>query len=201
MSSSCGLSIENVNLPGVDLLFQIEAEGFGIADDLRGVLIERNQQAALFLLSARLRSKSWVPSTVFPAPETPTTMVVDPSKTPPPIKSSRACTPITERLAVEVGCARFAPDGSLNAAEHFQPLAGRNSQRVLAGHIVLPAALDDLDAAVAPRRLYAVAVQLDYGVGQETGRFQGSERLGEPADLVRKHGGQILAVQPLDQLL
>jgi hypothetical protein len=35
----------------------------------------------------------------------PTTIVVEPSKRPPPIKESRASTPMTERLAVEVGWA------------------------------------------------------------------------------------------------
>jgi hypothetical protein len=45
-----------------------------------------------------------VPSTVFPTPETPTTIVVDPSKIPPPIRVSITSMPITDRIVLDVGC-------------------------------------------------------------------------------------------------
>ena len=111
------------------------------------MLVEGNHEAALAALWSP-SSKTCVASTVFPAPEMPTTIVVEPSKNPPPIKSSRAGTPITERLARGSRLFRIAVDRGLNAAKYLQALSVGNSQRVLAGYISLAPALDDLHAAM-----------------------------------------------------
>ena len=53
-----------------------------------------------------------VPSTVFPTPEIPTTIVVDPSKMPPPMRVSTASTPMTDRMVLDVGCFEPAREGA-----------------------------------------------------------------------------------------
>ena len=88
----------------------------------------------------------------------------------------------------------------LDTAEHFQPEAGRDPQRVAAGVIVLAPALRDLQVAAAapPMRL---AAQDEHGIGQVLGDLQGEGLLGDGGHLVRQHRCQLLALQPLQQLL
>ena len=88
----------------------------------------------------------------------------------------------------------------LDAAEQFQPLAIVDLQGVLAGYIILAAALDDFDAAIAPP-VFQRPVQLDHGIGKKTGRFQTQLRIRDDSRLVRQHGGQVFTVQAFDDLL
>ena len=74
--------VEELDGAGVDVLLQIEAEGLGITQELGRMLIQGHQQTALALL-LRPSSSSCTPRTVLPAPERPTTIVVEPSKRPP----------------------------------------------------------------------------------------------------------------------
>ena len=70
--------VEELDHPRVDLLFQIHAEGRGIAQDLCRVLIQGDQHAALTLFQCsfqqQLHAEHGLAGT-----EMPTTMVVDPS--------------------------------------------------------------------------------------------------------------------------
>ncbi len=80
---------------------------------------------------------------------------------------------MTDCRVLDVGwvCSRSRGRG-LDAAEHLQPGAGGDAQRVAARVIVLAPALRDLQAAAAapPVRL---AAQDDHGVGQVLGDLQG----------------------------
>ena len=69
---------------------------------------------------------------------------------------------------------RDATRPELHAAEHLQPLAGGDTQRVLAGLVVLPPAFHDFQAAVdTPVEMFAP--EDDHGVREEFRHLQGGE--------------------------
>ncbi len=70
--------VKNVDGAGVHLRLQIEADGSGISNDLRRMLIERHQQAA-FCLPEGAFTVEVGSEDGFAGPEMPTTMVVEPS--------------------------------------------------------------------------------------------------------------------------
>ena len=163
------------------------------------MLVQGDQQAALALFAAP-SSSSCTPSTVLPAPEMPTTMVVEPSKMPPPIRASSGSTPMTERSAVGGRLSGSTRAPGLHAAEHLQPLAGGDAQRVLPGLIVLPRLFMISRLRWMPRwrcsRFRTITVSAR---NSATSRAEACVLVRH--DLVREHRGQVLAVQPFDQLL
>ena len=112
--------VENLDIPRVNLLFQIEVQGLGIAQDLCRVLIQGDQQAAFTLFQCsfqkQLHAEHGLAGT-----EMPTTMVVDPSKIPPPIRASSGSQPMSERFVTEVGCARRPRAGSARGGKPPTP--------------------------------------------------------------------------------
>src|SRR5450755_598013 len=72
-------------------------------------------------------SRICVLSTVFPAPETPMTIVVDPSKIPPPMSVSIASTPTTDRMVLDVGCDKLVE--ALGLQQLIQTLIKRMPRR------------------------------------------------------------------------
>jgi hypothetical protein len=83
----------------------------------------------------------------------------------------------------------------LHAAEHLQPLAAGDTQRMLAYLEVLPPAFHDFQAAVdTPVEMFAF--QDDHGVREELRHLQGGGLLLVSEDLVGEHRGQVLALQP-----
>ena len=81
----------------------------------------------------------------------------------------------------------------LGTAEHLQPTAGGDAQRVAARVIVLAAALHNLQAA-ADTPPVALAAQNNDRVGQVLGNLQGEGLLLNSSDLVRQERRQLLAL-------
>src|SRR5471030_3227899 len=190
--------VENMDIPRVNLLFQIEAEGLGIAQNLCRVLIQGDQQAAFTLFCSfqqRLHGEYRLAGARDAhdhgggsVEDTPADQGID------WLAADERASRDGARLCQE------ATHLDLYAAEHLQPLAGRDTKRVLAGLVVLPPAFHDFQAAVdSPLAMFAL--QDDHGVREEFRHLQVAGLLLVSDGLVGEHRGQVLALQPFDELL